>query len=271
MNSKVLLTNLALIFLLISCGPSQEDYDKLLNENKNLLEKLEECNNGAEKLIALVNKSYKEKKYSEAKRYIQLLYSKHPESPKNKEFKKLLPTIEKKITAERKRNEAEEKERIRLANINNTGMWQVGYYVDNFGEPTKEGYIRNTNLIRGSFSNTATQDSKLDVKFLISNSRNISIQLYEYAGNNPVKAYATNYYSVSVQDKEGKRISLTAKNYSDRLTFDKKASRKIHKVLMKGGNLKFRIYETDTPTTKYQFRITNADWYENAYRILSGK
>ena len=37
---------------------------------------------------------------------------------------------------------------------------------------------------------------------------------------------------------------------------------------MKGGSLKFRITEDDTPTTQYNFNIKKADWYENAYRKL---
>lgn len=148
-------------------------------------------------------------------------------------------------------------------------MWRVGYYVDDFGEPTKQGYIRNTSLIRGVFSNTATQDSELDVKFLISNSYNISIQLYEYAGNNPVKAYSYESYRVLIQDTDGKRYDLRATNYeSDRLSFDKTNSRKVHSILMKGGTIKFKIIESDTPTTEYEFTIQKADWYENAYRKL---
>ena len=134
-------------------------------------------------------------------------------------------------------------------------MWAVRYYVDDFGEPTKQVYIRNTNLIRGTFSNSATQDSKLDITFLITNSSNISIQLYEYAGNNPVKAYSAESYSVQIQDNDGDRLSLSAINYSERLSFDKIASRKIHKTLMKGGSIKFRITDDDTPTIKYKFTI----------------
>ena len=63
--------------------------------------------------------------------------------------------------------EAEEKEQIRLANLNNTGVWSVNYYVDEFGERTKQGYITNSLSIKGAFSNTATQDSRLNVDFLI--------------------------------------------------------------------------------------------------------
>ena len=34
------------------------------------------------------------------------------------------------------------------------------------------------------------------------------------------------------------------------------------------GTIQFRIYETDSPTSNYEFTIKNADWYGNAYKKL---
>lgn len=251
-----------------SCGVPQTDYDKLKIENERLKIELDECKFGAERIVATVEKAYNEKNYSLAKENIELLYSKHPESPKNAEFRELLEVIKIEELEEQKRKEAEEKERIRLANLDNTGIWDIRYYVDEFGERTKDGYITNTLLIRGTFSNTATQDSKLDVRFLITNSSDISIKLFEYAGNNPVKAYSSERYTVLVQDRDEDRLRLKATNHSDRLSFDDDSSKKIHNALMKGGTLVFRITEDDTPTTQYNFTVVNADWYENAFRKL---
>lgn len=252
---------------LISCV-SKEREKELLTRISELEVQLDECENGAEKLIGKVEKAYSEKNYSLARKNIELLYERHPESPKNEEFKKLLLVIKEEELKEKKRLEEEKKERIRLANLNNTGMWSVRYYVDKFGEPTKQAYITNINKISGVFSNTATQDSRLNVDFLITNSNNISIKLFEYAGNNPVKAYSSENYNVLIQDNDGKRFEMPAINYSDRLTFNETNSRKIHNILIKGGLIKFRIYEIDTPTTHYEFNINNADWYENAYQKL---
>jgi hypothetical protein len=64
---------------------------------------------------------------------------------------------------------------------------------------------------------------------------------------------------------------MRAENYSDRLSFNNSDSKKVHNILMKGGQIQFWIKETETPTTQYQFTIDNADWYENAYRILTNK
>jgi len=282
----VLLTGMLFIFIIVACGVPQADYDELLSERNHLEDELDECKNGADRIVAKIEKAYLEKKYALARNYIQLLQEKHPESPKNKEFEVLLVKIKSEELAETKKREAEEragaekrkaeaekrkaeeKERFRLANLNNTGMWSVHYYVDDFGEPTKKAYIRNTLLIQGTFSNSATQDSRLNVKFLISTSSKISVQLYEYGGNNPVKAYSPEYYTVLIQDDEGNRLKLEAVNRLERLTFGKSHSQKVHNALLKGGSLKFVITENDTPTTIYKFTILSADWYENAYRKL---
>jgi len=240
MPRLAILLTLAALFV-AGCGVSRSDYDAVKAENESLRAELDECRFGADRLVALVEKAYKDNDYSTARTNIELLSSRHPESPKNAEFVKLLEIIEKRETeehertaakeaAERKRRDAEEKERIRLENLNNTGMWTVGYYVDDFGEPTKTPYIRNTYLIRGTFSNTATEGSDLDVKFLISSASDISIMLYEYAGNNPVKGYSDEYYLVLVQDKDGKRMQLGARNYSDRLSLNEADSRKLHQA-----------------------------------------
>jgi hypothetical protein len=269
--------SILITILILSCGIPESEHNQVKTENATLQEKiglleqqLDDCENGADKISGKIEKQYKEKNYVEAKRNIELLYNKFSESSKNKEYQKLLPGIEKEIKKEEKRKVAAEKERIRLENLNNTGIWTVNYYVDDFGEPTKKGYIRNLSLLKGSFSNTATQNSALNIKFLISNSSDISIMLYEYANNNPVKAYSSEGYRVLIQDNSGERLKLKATNYSDRLSFNKTNSRKVHNALMKGGTLKFKIYEIDTPTTEYNFTIQNADWYENAHAKLKG-
>ena len=254
------------------------------NRNQQRIEQLEkqldECIFGEERTIAIVEKAYAEKNFTLARENIEKLSNNHPQSPKNKEFKVLLTRIEQveKVEdarrkaaelSENKRKAAAEKERLRLANLNKTGIWSVHYYVDDFGEPTKKAYIRNTSKIRGQFSNTATQDSELDVIFLISNSSNISIQLYEYAGNNPVKSYSSKSYTVLVQDTDGVRLRLKAVNNSERLRFNTTDSRKLHNALMKGGTfIKFRITEDDTPTTQYEFSAIQQEFSDNDKSML---
>lgn len=274
------------VIFFVGCGVSQEDYDKLnskyqklVTDNNELLKELDELKNGEAKIIGKIEKANSEKKYSEAIELINSLYTKFPESSKTKEYQELLKQLnieiqkEKEILAkkqqeEQKQREAEEKERYRLANLNNTGMWKLKYYVDDFGESTKEALITNDELIKGLFSNTATTNSNLNVKFLIDNESSISIKLFEYGGNNPVKAYSSQDYTVYIQDKDGQRFKLNAYNFSDRLTMLPSDSLILHNALIKGGTIKFKIIYNRVSSTEYSFIIDNADWYTNAFELL---
>ena len=271
MKTKMTVISFIMILFVSGCGLQQSENDRLKSENERLTKELDEYKFGAERLVSLVKKAYDEKDYESAKQNIELLRSKHPESSKNAEFGKLLKEIEKRIAEQKKKSDTEEKERIRLANIDNLGIWIIKHYVDDFGEPTKQGYVSNLYPIEGKFSNSATQDSKLNVTLLVTNSSDISIKLYEYARNNPVKGYASQGYSVKIKDCKGNRYSLSATNYSDRLSFDPADSKRVHNILLKGGQVQFWIGEDRTSTTQYQFIIDNADWYNNAYKGLSRK
>jgi len=111
MKTKRFIYGLVIVTAFASCV-SQTDYDKIKSENENLKIELENCQHGAEKLIASVEKAYSDKNYSEAKTNIGLLATKHPESQKNKEFAVLLKTIETIELEEQKRKEVEEKESV---------------------------------------------------------------------------------------------------------------------------------------------------------------
>lgn len=270
--------NFLLVYSLISCGIPKEQYTLLQNENiklKNqilqLSDEIDEFKNGEDRTIAIIEEAYKKGDYDTAKKSIELLKEKHPESKKNIEYQQMSLLIAQKEAEIQKQKEAEEKERIRLANINNTGMWEVRYYVDSYGEPTKDGYIANDDYIKGTFDNSATTNSDLNIRFLITNSKDISLKLYEYADTTEVKGsydYPTSYF-VYVKDSEGKEYSLNAKNTSDRLEFNASDSLILHKLFLKGKIIKFYISEYKG-SSKYNFSIDNPEWYENAYRKLTG-
>lgn len=285
MQIKYILVVVVSVFFLVGCGVSQEDYNKLdskyqklVTENNELIKELDELKNGEARIIGKIEKANNERKYAEAIEYINNLYEKFPESSKTKEYQKLLKLLNNEIDNERnliakkqqeaqKQREEEEKEKKRIANLNNTGMWDLSYYSDEFGERTKKALISNKELIKGVFSNTATEDSDLNVKFLIDDSTHISIMLYEYASNNPVKGYASQGYTIYIQDKDGKRFTLEGTNFSNRITIDSNALI-LHNALMKGGTIKFKIIENRTSTTQYSFTINNSDWYSNAFELL---
>jgi hypothetical protein len=152
------------------------------------------------------------------------------------------------------------------ANANN---WQVKHYVDEFGDKTGESYITTKKWVKGTFSNSATTNSKLNVKILIDADDivSVSIKLFEYASNNCVKAYGIDEYSVSVKC-DGIIHSFNARNHSDRLSFGKGANLILHKFLLSNKPIKFAIKESDG-TSSYSFQLKNIKNYKKAFNGLN--
>tara|TARA_B110001450_G_C17578551_1_gene463906 strand:- start:93 stop:722 length:630 start_codon:yes stop_codon:yes gene_type:complete len=161
--------------------------------------------------------------------------------------------------------------------VEGTGIWSIKYFVDDFGDPTDQGYIASQYWkdVKGTFSNSATSNSDLNVFILIRSSSDISVQLYEYAGNNPVKAYSTDDYSISVKDSNGIKHSMTGRIFEggDRVYFDPDSNKnhisKMHNILMNQGEVSVVITKSEYGLSTYKFKF-NADGYKNAFNNLLG-
>ena len=148
-------------------------------------------------------------------------------------------------------------------------IWKVKYYVDDFGDFTDNGYI--TANIVGRFSNSATTNSELGVRFIIDD--DVAIKLYEYNRNHSVSGkISIKTYQIHIKHN-GKRLpSFTASNYSDRLVVDKKGSKEIITFLKMGGSFTFKIIEdTNYSSSDYLFKIENATGFKFAWNQLYNK
>lgn len=154
-----------------------------------------------------------------------------------------------------------------------TGIWSIKYFVDEFGDPTDEGYIAHDLYIKGFFSNSATTNSNLNVYFLISGAGDVAVQLFEYAGRSPVKAFTTDNYSIIVKDSKGVKHSMAGKMYEggNRIFFDpsfkKKHISKMHNIFLDGGEVSVVISKSEYGLSSYKFKV-NADGYKNAFEQL---
>ncbi|MBQ0101969.1 MAG: hypothetical protein KBT31_04150, partial [Firmicutes bacterium] len=83
------------------------------------------------------------------------------------------------------------------------GNWEKNNYVDEFKRPKSETYISNIELIVGTFSNSATSNSKLCVLFAIDYDH-FGFALYEY-GTHQVKT--GDKYTVTILDDQGKKYT----------------------------------------------------------------
>jgi len=145
--------------------------------------------------------------------------------------------------------------------------WRKSYYTNEFGEKTNESVVTAVKKIKGTFSNTATENSPLLVQLLINNPSDITMRLYEYAGDNPVKASYAYSCFIRVKGSDNTTLEFQAIYSGDGLSLKRKNSQKLHEMLMKGGTTKFFIYEAQTPTTQYNFMIEDKD---NGYKKIMG-
>ena len=267
MTTKTILFGFVTLIFFSTYGYTQEGNDTLKSNN-------EEVNLALDRYLAAdiigaeVDKAYIENDFFLVKQKLKLLFAKYPEYARNGEYRSMLETIVRIELDEVHRKDAEKKEQYRLENINNLGMWSIHHPINKIVESSANRYITNKSAIHGTFSNSKTQDSKLNVKILISDSTKISIQLFEHAGSLPLKAWSDHLYTVFVQDNDGNSYKITALNTSDRLEFDEKASVLFNNILLNGGIVKMRIHEYYNSGNNYQFSIQKVDWYENAYRVL---
>lgn len=216
-------------------------------------------------LFLWLKNSINDGKYILASQYIKQLKTKHPESKEIINFEKLKPELETKIIEEKAHIEKLRKDSIRLANINNLGIWETSYYVDEYGEATNTPYVW-TELF-GTFSNSATTDSRLKIAFAIDKD-DIRIQLYEYAGNHPIKGEGI--VSFKIKDSDGKEYKITAYNNKTGDTSVKTEDLEtLKKILLNGGEIKFFATAGEYSRSVYKFTIPNADFLENAL-IKSG-
>lgn len=151
----------------------------------------------------------------------------------------------------------------------NLGIWEIAYFVDDFGEPTKDGYIRTET--KGTFSNDLTQDSKLGVGFIITDAEIIDIKFYQYFGDSPTVLYVETSYRLLVKDSKEKVHTLKAYHNHDRLSLTPMESKKLYDILLQGGTIKFNIVSSNDFSdrdTEYNFTIDNADGFENAVMKL---
>lgn len=160
------------------------------------------------------------------------------------------------------------------ANPSDLGMWTLKYFVDEFKMPTDEGYITNSQMIAGTFSNSATTNSTLKVKLLVDTDGDVQIFLYEY-GRSQVKNYYSDkkkYYDVVMLDNDGIRHYLEGFFYSnaDRLMFNDEDNKTIIRALSANGTVRFAIQDSKG-SDSYVFAIEDTSYFTNAYTALLKK
>ena len=110
----------------------------------------------------------------------------------------------------------------------------MGEYVDKFKEKTGEKFLINKNWIQGRFNNSATENSKLNVK-LFSDTKGVYVQLYQYETsikkNTSIRDDFT--YSITIQDRNGARHADlgTMRSGDDRIVLSNPQTDAFHSII----------------------------------------
>ena len=150
------------------------------------------------------------------------------------------------------------------------GVFAMNYYVDDFNQPTDEKYIINVNYITGTFSNSATTNSLLNVKVL-ADAEDVAFFLYEY-GRNPVKnpsSYYVDEYDITMKTADGTKYDLTGTLYcgGDRLYIDDKYLPTVLDALKSGDEVSFYLVHSKYTTSTYLFTVNTSNFAE-LYNVL---
>lgn len=237
--------------------------DSLMVANQTLIEENDELLNGEKRLIDYIELHNRNNDVLKSYDFIVKLRSKHPESDYIAKNEQLLIAIENEAQIILDSIQKVKQDSIRRANIHELGIWKIGEYVDDFGEPTGEKFLYAN--VSGVFSNSATARDILGVKVKVFNDGSIGLYYDEYNDGTYENEKIRN---IKIVNKEARKVyeSLWDARNPDDCLFDNdesspRESMTLEEVLTKEGEYEF--YINLKYNTKYQF-IINSNYLENA-------
>ena len=154
------------------------------------------------------------------------------------------------------------------------GDWRIDYYVDDFNQPTDEWYITEDEYLVGTFSNSATTNSKLYANVMVDLDDNVIIFLYEY-GSRQVKNSSERYwdeYNITMRTPDGADHKITGTMYcgDDRVNIDDAYIDEVLTALKGEGNVMFRIENADRTVESYLIEVATSNFAE-LYNAQTGQ
>lgn len=213
-----------------------------------------------------IEKALGKKDYSTVKERIAKFAEKHPSSPKNEEYKKLIEDVkEKEILLE---------ETKKLEELNKTGNWNVKFYQDDFGNTTNVGYIDYSKTISGKYTGPIVDDGDIEATLALDKEKAsiflVTQGLLGQAVTNSMGPEFPTKYAIKIQDNNRKQYSCSGIMNSDRILIY--SPEKLYEALEVGGKVMLVIQEIEAMApSKYNITIDNTDYFRNAFRKLSEK
>jgi len=153
-----------------------------------------------------------------------------------------------------------------------SGTWGIKFYIDEFQQPTSDKYISTKDLVRGTFSNSATTNSALSILFII-DADSLAIALNEYGSSRVKNSSSSNYVTYNITlltvDKNKLNVKGTMRPGSDRINISGEDKDAVISALSKQGGVSFYIVQSDRTTTTYLFSVETDNFAEEYQSLTS--
>ena len=151
----------------------------------------------------------------------------------------------------------------------NNSLFDIFYFVDDFGDPTDVGYISQKTFSKGTFSNSATTNSSMNWELILAKDE-AAIVIYEYGSIRLTGSYGfPDAYDVLIKGSDGKVYQFYCKNYSDRISVNSVDVKSFTDIFLAGGDVKIAITEDSKYSyTSYSLGTINCDGIRELYESL---
>jgi len=136
-------------------------------------------------------------------------------------------------------------------------QWDIGYYLDDFGEETEERFLHQT--VSGTFSNSASTNAKCS--YFIEHSKveeMLFISIYPYGRSLKESFYDDTFQDVKIKKPSGEVVTIEAFCFDGMIYFSEEEYVQLMDAIKERGEYKvYMKYKTDSTQSRYRFKFNN--------------
>ena len=136
-------------------------------------------------------------------------------------------------------------------------QWEIGNYVDEFGEKTEETFLHQT--VSGTFSNSASTNAKCS--YFIEHTKVeevLAISIYPYGRSLKESFYDDTFQDVKIKKPSGEVVTIEAFCFKGMIYFSEEEYVQLMDALKEKGEYKVAMtYNTDYAQSSYRFKFNN--------------
>lgn len=136
-------------------------------------------------------------------------------------------------------------------------QWEIGHYLDDFGEETEERFLHQT--VSGTFSNSASTNAKCS--YFIEHNKDgevLFISIYPYGRSLKESFYDDTFQDVKIKKPSGEVVTIESFCFDGMIFFSEEEYVQLMDVLKEKGEYKVAMtYNTDSTQSSYRFKFNN--------------